>query len=106
MALTHAERRARRKRIAKYAENHTDSDSARNFGVSPHTVRLARNEFGVLKTPEPSPSSFSIIADLILGKKMSDVARSHRVSRQFVHQVKRKMEKCGIMNAVHLVRQS
>jgi len=98
--MTHEQRRNRRKQIAEYARTHTDAVTARRFGVTATTARQSRRENGVVKAHGVPTSTYRIIAALIRSEKQADIARRECCSRQFVNQVKAKMEKNGIFEAV------
>lgn len=101
MRLTHKERCSRRKQMAEYAKTHTDAVTARRFGVTEATVKKGRQENGVVKTHGMPASTYRIIAALIRGDKQADIARRECCSRQFVNQVKARMEKHGVFEAVN-----
>lgn len=100
--FTHDERRSRRQKIADYARDHSDGETASKFGVTIPTVRKARMENGVHKPNCRGlpPSSYGIVAGLIRGQPMADVARQFKVSRQFVKQIQQRMQKHGVFDAI------
>lgn len=100
--MSHEDRRLRRKKIADYAKDHTDRETAKKFGITSQTVRFSRNEFQVSKAykQEVPPSSYEIIAALIRGEQKSEIARRFGVSQQFIGQVRDRAVKHGVFAAV------
>jgi hypothetical protein len=49
---------------------------------------------------KPSSQTLMIIADLIRGKKMSDIARDRNLTRQRIFLIKGEAERAGVIQAV------
>lgn len=101
--------RIRRQRAEKHRqiaramrdEDLTVSAAAARFGVQTHEVREACEKHGVTVTvPENrrrSVETLEIIADLAHGKPVSEIVRERQLSRQRIHQIKRKGEAAGLL---------
>jgi len=100
--MTHSDRKIRRQKMAEYAKDHSDRETARKFGCHQQTVRFSRVENNITKKhkQEVPASSYKIIAALIAGEKHADIARAAGVSRQFIGQVRDRALKHGVFVAV------
>lgn len=117
--MSHEQRIERRKRMAddfrKLMEKGIDikecyARTARKYGITTTTVKQACIEHQI-KIPrmnnlergsktKPSSQTLMIIADLIRGKKMSDIARERNLTRQRIFLIKGEAEQAGLMQAV------
>ena len=118
-AMSHEQRIDRRRKIAddfrKLMEKGLDikecyARTARKYGITTTTVKQACLEHQV-KIPrmnnlepksktKPSSQTLMIIADLVRGKKMSDIARQRNLTRQRIFLIKSEAEQAGLMQAV------
>jgi hypothetical protein len=100
--MDHAERRERRRQIANYAKEHGLSSASREFGVSVATTRLACLEYDVIPYRAPHDaytrrfSSYGVIADLLNGMSLGDIANRYHVSEERIVQIKMNCIKAGI----------
>jgi hypothetical protein len=117
--MSHEQRIERRKKIAddfrKLLEKGIDikecyARTARKYGITTTTVKQACIEHQI-KIPrmnnlepgsktKPSSQTLMIIADLIRGKKMSDIARDRNLTRQRIFLIKGEAERAGVILAV------
>lgn len=102
MTITHKQRAERRRKIAEYAKTHTYEATKQKFKVSKHTVYDSCRMLGVVKPDgrANAPSTYKVVAAMILGEKQVEVARRLGVSRQFVNQCRKKMVEHGVFDAV------
>lgn len=92
MEMTHKERAARRKQIAKFCRNHTAAEAATDFGVSITMVRAACREHGVTPVPNqrqcvPTDQTLQIIALLLNGTSRTEIRKRFNLTRQRVAQI-------------------
>lgn len=117
--MSRQQRIERRKKVAddfrKLLEKGVDikecyAKTARKYGITITTVKQACLDHDV-KIPrmnnlepgsktKPSSQTLTIIADLIRGKKMSDIARERNLTRQRIFLIKSEAEQAGVMQAV------
>lgn len=95
--LTHAERLARRRKIAEYANSHTMEQAAQRFKVHEATVRAAlrENNLPVRRRIPPSVSSFQILLRLLDGVLPKEIARELKITPQRVSQIKQQAVAAG-----------
>lgn len=86
----------------KKGETINPYEIANTYAIAYQTVRKYKSECGIKtgKTQEFKPrvrtKSTAIKGEIALGKKsLSQIAKSHNVSRQYVHELKRKLEEDG-----------
>ena len=98
--LTHQERKERRRKIAEFVRENQDlSAAAEAFGVRPSMVRLSCKEFDVSiprkNNTIASLGSFQILKALLDGKKPSEIASEHSITRQRVGLVVKSAREAG-----------
>jgi DNA invertase Pin-like site-specific DNA recombinase len=118
-SMSRQQRIERRKKVAddfrKLLEKGVDlkecyARTARKYGITVATVKKACLDHDV-KIPrmnnlepgsrtKPSSQTLMIIADLIRGKKMTDIARERNLTRQRIFLIKAEAEQAGLMRAV------
>lgn len=96
--MTQQERADRRKEMADYVrEGHTLYETAREFGVTAETVRDACRTHDVDIPHNLEPSTYEIIAALVLEKgSLKYFARRFNVSHQRISAIKKQCIEAGI----------
>lgn len=106
--LSGEKRKERRKEIAKAVKSgRSIGDVAKEFGVSRVTAVNACHEFGIELNSDESPArsmkpkTFEMLAALIAAEE-SDTAIAERfgVSRQLVHQTRKRAQTAGVFAAI------
>lgn len=100
-SLTHAERAARRKRIAEFCRSHSVHAAALEFGVTPSLIRAACAEAGVPCTRDADVKGAGRTIDVVAALLNSTVsyatiAERHRLTRQSVHGIAARCVEAGI----------
>ena len=102
-ALTHKDRRNRRKRIADVVGRGKISvpAAAKRYGVTPQMVRLACLEHGkpvrTSRTPPLGRSAYAVLADLITTTlRPAQIAENRGLTIQYVDNVQKRAKKAGI----------
>lgn len=99
----------RRAMAAEVKAGATAEEVAEKYGVTAATVRIACNQFKVPLQPtgargRPAGSGrsyhFEIVAALLAGRSMPDIAEEFGITRQAVHEIKQRAEAAGVFAGV------
>lgn len=101
--MNHQQRCDRRKQIAEDISNgYTIAEVAKKYSVSEPLIKYACKEHNVSISPKIVPTrqkTFEIIRDIVLGISRTEIAKRHKVSKQYVHIVLERMHESGLYSA-------